>query len=494
MNLLPWRAMLRRFAHAHGFIDPLALLARMQQFAQPSEVHHPIELLRAGAAMHGRGLLNARIIQHNLDWLWPYWVQRQFDPTDAAFVPRAFSLTHINLTHRNWTAVGLPDLDRFPIVDPAGLVTPLWDGWSLDAWIGDHDGRWLCSARAGERTTQQLDLDDTFAVETRIAQDGLALTARVEARFDADRRPVLDLRYRARAGSGGRLAVSLRPFNPEGVALLHDIAFDDARRTWTVDDDAHVTLSAAPEHHLVSRYADGDVYLRRDTAAAAEHAVHCPAGMASAAALYTLGADSEREIHVTMPLADAPPRAPQVTTWSQALAGACQLDLPDARYQALFDGARHTLALFAPHEAYPGPYTYKRFWFRDAAYLIEALLALGLHERAMRTLDTFPTRQKGNGYFHSQDGEWDSNGEALWTLARVYAHTGRTVDAQTGAMVRRGADWIRKRLTADDGATPHAGLMPAGFSAEHLGPNDYYYWDDLWSVAGLEAAAGLLAD
>ena len=33
--------------------------------------------------------------------------------------------------------------------------------------------------------------------------------------------------------------------------------------------------------------------------------------------------------------------------------------------------------------------------------------------------------------------------------------------------------------------------MPAGFSAEHLGPNDYYYWDDFWGVVGLRAAATL---
>ena len=38
----------------------------------------------------------------------------------------------------------------------------------------------------------------------------------------------------------------------------------------------------------------------------------------------------------------------------------------------------------------------------------------------------------------------------------------------------------------------HAGLLPAGFSAEHLGPNDFYYWDDFWSVAGLRAAAELI--
>jgi hypothetical protein len=39
-----------------------------------------------------------------------------------------------------------------------------------------------------------------------------------------------------------------------------------------------------------------------------------------------------------------------------------------------------------------------------------------------------------------------------------------------------------------------AGLLPAGFSAEHLGPNDFYYWDDFWAVAGLRAAADLLGD
>jgi hypothetical protein len=35
-------------------------------------------------------------------------------------------------------------------------------------------------------------------------------------------------------------------------------------------------------------------------------------------------------------------------------------------------------------------------------------------------------------------------------------------------------------------------LLPAGFSAEHFGPNDYYYWDDYWGVAGLRGAAAML--
>jgi len=32
-------------------------------------VAEPIELLRAGVVFHARGLINARVIQHNLDWV-----------------------------------------------------------------------------------------------------------------------------------------------------------------------------------------------------------------------------------------------------------------------------------------------------------------------------------------------------------------------------------------------------------------------------------------
>src|SRR5437016_402959 len=164
-RFLPWRWIVSRLARSRGFIDPVALLARLHRFAQPSEVSEPIELLRAGVVFHARGLLNARAIQHNLDWVWPFWVERQFDPDDVAFVPRAFSITHINLTHRNWTAVGLPDCDWLPLVDPHGLVTPLYDGWSLDAWVLPEQGEALFPSRAAG-VGQRLLLEDGVAIET----------------------------------------------------------------------------------------------------------------------------------------------------------------------------------------------------------------------------------------------------------------------------------------------------------------------------------------
>ena len=182
----PLRYIIRKAATSQGFLDPIEILGRLRGLAQPSEVGEPIELLRAGVVFHARGLINSKVIQHNLDWVWPYWAERQYDPRDRSFLPRAFSVTHVNLTHRNWTAVGYPDCDSLPVVDPRGLLTPFLDGWSIDAWVLGDDGRRLLPARCDE-VEQRYELADGAAVETRSSGDGLGLALRAEVVLDAGR-------------------------------------------------------------------------------------------------------------------------------------------------------------------------------------------------------------------------------------------------------------------------------------------------------------------
>jgi hypothetical protein len=107
-------------------------------------------------------------------------------------------------------------------------------------------------------------------------------------------------------------------------------------------------------------------------------------------------------------------------------------------------------------------------------------------------LERFPARQTPDGYFLSQEGEWDSNGEALWIMERFARLTGRPLKAAWLEPARRAARWILSKRLPENSSSPHAGLFPPGFSAEHLGLNDYYYWDDFWGAAGLAAAGRML--
>lgn len=499
MRRVPWmllRYLIRRTARKQGFLDPLELLARLRSFAKPSEVGEPVELLRAGAVFHARGLINSKVIQYNLDWIWPYWVERQYDPHDDAFIPRAFSVSHINLTHRNWTAIGHPDCDEFPLVDPRGMLTPSFDGWSLDGWILADDGAILWPSRTAT-CTQQQNVQEGLSVTTRTRQGALELvsTARVELE---DGRPVCLYTLSARGSGPGWLALALRPQNPEGISFVHRLVLSADRTAWSIDDGETVRFSAPATRHCVSHYDAGDVSLMLRRAGDLRtvedrHETTCDVGMITAAALFPLGADGSASITARIPLTGTPGPL-QDHAWRTLRAQTCRLRCPDPAYQALYDAAVTSLILHSPDDVYPGPSTYKRFWFRDAAFIIHALLCVGLEERATRALARFPERQTPLGYFRSQEGEWDSNGEVLWILHRHAEITGRRPSADWTGPVIRGARWILRKRLGDDTGLPHSGLLPAGFSAEHLGPNDYYYWDDFWGIAGLQCAAALLRD
>ncbi len=488
---LPLRWIIRKAATAQGFLDPVEILGRLRGLAQPSEVGEPIELLRAGVVFHARGLINSKVIQHNLDWVWPYWVERQYDPRDRSFLPRAFSVTHVNLTHRNWTAIGHPDLDSLPIVDPRGLLTPLLDGWSLDAWVLAEDGRQLFPSRAVE-CTQTYDLADGVAVETHSEQNDLTLSTRAVVCVEKAQ-IVCRLTASAADRRGGRASVVLgvRPQNPEGVSFVNDVKLEEGGRCWRVNSETAVQLDRPPARHHVSNYRDGDVLFRLPAGEEA-NTVSCPVGLASAAAVWDFVGNGTAGARVVLhgPGTDAP----QEDAWAAEREGVCRLQCPDPHYRFLYNAAVTSLVLHSPADAYPGPYTYKRFWFRDAVFIINALMSVGLVKRASRAIDCFFHRQTARGYFRSQEGEWDSNGEVLWLLDRYRRFTGQPTPEAWHDPIERAAHWIDRKCLSDSPQTPHAGLLPAGFSAEHLGPNDYYYWDDFWSVAGLRAAAAMLED
>ncbi|HEX6963167.1 MAG TPA: hypothetical protein VF175_14975, partial [Lacipirellula sp.] len=497
-RFLPWQFIVRRAARAYGIADPAMWLARIRSFAQPSEVAEPIELLRAGVLFHARGIVNTKAIQHNLDWVWPYWVERQFDPEDVSFIPRAFSFSHVNLTHRNWTAIGLPELSIYPIVDPHGLVTPLQDGWSLDFWLLAGETRVIPSRLHDDEVRQELIMDDRLSVITTSRHEGLQLRQQACVVMGGEG-PSVEISVVASAPNGGMLVASIRPFNPEGVQFVDHIRARPERDGWCVNNQLEVLLDRPADQLLASDYAHGDVFSLLGDAGGRSFGpddhldVRCKVGMATAAAVYRFDEDQASlrvrvPIHKELTALGNVARFNPSVTWPAIRAEVASLRIPNERFQFLYDAAIHTLVLLSADEIVPGPYTYRRFWFRDACLMMNALLSIGLGERCRRAIEQFPSRQLRNGYFRSQEGEWDSNGQVLWALDRYTQLTGQPLSNEVVNSIPEAVAWIDRKRVRDRADPLHNGLLPAGFSAEHLGPNDYYYWDDYWSEAGLRAA------
>ncbi len=499
LKWLPWRYVIRSMAQKKGFLDPLTVFSYLEKFSQPSEVAAPVELLRSGAVMHARGLVNSQAIQHNLDWVWPYWVECQFDPHSQSFVPRAFSITHINLTHRNWTAVGLPGMEEYPIIDPRGLVTPLFDGWSIDAWIISEQGDALIPSRLLD-CEQKIIFDDNLEITTVSALQEKRLKSRVFVEGNTEKKRC-HIQLKGYAAKKSWLVVSLRPYNPEGISFIHSIEMLENQKGWLVEKKDKVCFSSSADKCIFSSYKEGDVYAqlwKEDQ----NKKIACDVGMATAAAIFEIKANESKTIDLEIPLRNKGKKNQKrmflkeegtIEKWKESLQGVCQMKVPDKHFQFLYDAAIRSVILHSPRDVFPGPYTYRRFWFRDAAFILNGMLTIGLTKKVKRCIDGFSARQTPLGYFLSQEGEWDSNGEALWTMQRYCELTNSVPEKSWQKSIYSGGLWITRKRLSEKLDALHAGLFPAGFSAEHLGPNNYYYWDDFWGVAGLKAAGFLEA-
>ncbi len=283
-------------------------------------------------------------------WVWPLWLERQLDPRDEAFTARGHLPVLQNVTHRNWTLVGNVGSCREAIVDPSGLVTLSVDGWSLDWWV--HDGRrWRFPSR--ERVAQRL-VGTAPVVETSLALDGGPAVQRVYAVEGPPEGVVVELRNGATASRS--MAVAVRPVNPEGLAVIERLAVHG--RELRIDGRVAVVLPLDPERTVLSSFAGGDsAGLLEADGEAQIREVRDPAGLAQGACVLTVAA------------------------------GAClKVWLP-------FDPPARTRPRSRRQRRRPAS-------LPDGAEVADVLR-------------TYPSRQRPDGYFHSQWREWDANGAAL---------------------------------------------------------------------------------
>ena len=486
-------------AHLASFAQGLLHLGR------PSPVAFPPELVEQGAAIALSGLANTMAIQSNPDWVWPVWVVRQTDPDDPCFVPTGLNLITTNLTGRNWTSVGLPGSSREAMVDPVGMVTPGPWKWSVlpVLRIGGkvHAPPLLRSAVRQETVPGTLG-----GVRTSVEIPGIVWSWEVVP-VELEGREVAIVSAKLVNLSTESVAlfpgVCLRPANPLSLGAIRDIRVE--KRRIRVDGGDAVLLGREPSRCVVSDRHNGDPILHASSGLPLK-SLRSRSGMATCLVEWSVelgtGASWEESFAVPMSghevfrpiggraVAHARERSEAVARRERARGTI--LRVPDSILQAGWDAIRERIHVFDDGDRFtPGTFLYHEHWFRDAAFLALGFENLGRGDLVAPKMELLRSRQNRDGLFRSQTGEWDSNGQAIWTLGTHLRRGGSMELAERHLRgILRGVDWIvARRRSEAGGKAPHSGLLPAGFSAEHFGPNDHYFWDNFWSIAGMVEAA-----
>jgi hypothetical protein len=471
----------------------------------------PVEQLAPGTRMLARGVLTDRLLSVGRDRPWPYAFTRQQDPDDPGFVPRSLLPVHLNLNYRDWTTIGLPGRPDEAIVDPAGWLTPFREGPSIAVWVGDSRSMYTLGPLPGWGQDHGYELRQERLYDAPVVR---TTTRRCDVEVRVDAFPVivngrlvfgLTVRLRMLAPSMRpvRLAFAIRPANPEGVAPLFDLSRRDSG-WWIADGKPLMFLPHGGDEVHLSTWNGGDVYGKvggvtrdarpRPTISQGLNQVTCPVGHAHGVELYRINLSRGETFKRTAYCATDTSigevirrssttrlTAGMLADWEGHLRAGARMELPV--HDRLLRSCRATLlALCDGSDITSGPATYHSFWYRDAAYLLAALNRLGFTRRSAEVLRGYPGRQARSGAWLSQGGEWDGSGAAIWSLMDHVRLTGdRELLRQAWPSMLKAARWIK--------ATRQDGMMPPGWSAEHLGPADRYWWDALWSCAGLREVA-----
>jgi hypothetical protein len=484
------------------FVDGLANIGK------PSNILFPPELLEQALSLALSGLNNTMAIQSNLHWVWPYWVEKQHDPDAVEFVPTGVNVITINLTLRNWTSLSLLNSKNECMVDPVGMLTLFPFGWSIFPYIF-FEGKRYIPPLISNKVRQELynetlprvithydvssDIKWTSEIEM-LEAGGEELAVVINTIENISDRDICLL-----------FGISIRPYNPLTIGHINNLKFKN--NLWRVNGKPGILLLTQPDHIGTSDRFLGDPIL---TAKEAQNlnSRKSKSGIIGGISEYEfcLHPNEKKKIetagvigkikpvpdrkfkHITHEVIDKA-RVDNMKEWHDYQNSGLTLSIPDKRLETAFYAIKNHLPVFDDMDYFTsGTFVYHTYWIRDGAFIALAYENLGLSEYVTPKLHFFISNQGKDGSFISQNGEWDGTGQVIFTVLNHIRRSGNVeLLRDFYPNLLRGARWIEKfRTTTKTSQSPHFGLLPAGMSAEHFGPNDHYFWDNLWSLAVLK--------
>jgi len=182
-----------------------------------------------------------------------------------------------------------------------------------------------------------------------------------------------------------------------------------------------------------------------------------------------------------------------VQYWQGALADAAHIQVPCKKASEALLAAHVCQLIASDHgEVHGGEGFYDEFYIRDGAYQVMELEEAGLWDAARNAVEFYCKRQRPDGRFESQAGQFDANGQAVWVLWQYYKITNdRQWLEKVYPQMRRAVDWTMTARRQAPTDSPFAGVLPNAIAdGEHLWDGNYHIVGyDFWNLRGMLCTA-----
>lgn len=414
---------------------------------------------------------------------------------------------HPRWLHREqseWTPIGRSNGTQCALMNTDGMVEVAEGSFSLEPML-----------RIGQSLITWADVQASLALEDRwVPVPSVSwqtarwrLTVKAQAAEDGEVRVTYRLENLAELPLDAHLLVLVRPFqvtppwqkfrNVGGVSRIRDLDWDG--KVLRVNSALEVTADAAARFGAMS-FDDGFVPARLCAGTLADAAAaHDDSGFATGAFDFDLGLEpgafAERTLNAG-PRRDARSAGVPLFDWKaqmrtdQYSGGGWAGEAIEAALTA----TAHILITRSGPALQPGPRRYTRSWIRDGAMMSAALLRMGHVREVLEFIRWYAPYQRDDGFVpccvDREGPDWlvehDSHGQMLALIADYYRFTGDR------PFLREVWPIVDKAVRCIEGLMESDGLMPISVSHEgYLAQPVHSYWDDFWTLRGLNDAAQL---
>ncbi len=330
------------------------------------------------------GFSNFSLYQRCPHFSWPSWLKLKLSP-DSGFLNPVVPPLLVNDTIRDTLPFSnLLSSEEFRI-DPFGMLSPSYAGWSLEIWVRAGKILHIPSERTGQ-ISQTRDIVSTV-IETRWEEKNFTLCQRIfGAKSDVDE-AVVTLDFTLKTGPEAMVYVCVRPYNQVSLGGLTEAKYSPGDGTVSINGKKIIYCPVKPDHSAAGTGdRDADLDLTEDALESTSSI-----GMA-ALSLGFLLKKGENRLHFRCSLDPGGLKPGKydldmvkkdfIEFGSMRVRQGASLGMPDRNLQNWFTACKMNSLLVQGADRFDGKARSGRLDFRDLYYAVQGLNRMGFFKES----------------------------------------------------------------------------------------------------------------